>query len=134
MWRAGHGGWRRSDLRSPQHRTLRVLRQRNRDEITFWVEIIFAGFIDHSNLIMLGCFRVGDDTIELSQFQRGWIIPVSDADYELWFRAFHFRPDLNIAPILKSIAANDSPTQNNAVVRRFQGLPFSAEVFSTSFT
>jgi hypothetical protein len=90
MWRAGHGGWRRSDLRSPQHRTLRVLRQRNRDEITFWVEIIFAGFIDHSNLIMLGCFRVGDDTIELSQFQRGWIIPVSDADYELWSVRFIF--------------------------------------------
>jgi hypothetical protein len=39
---------------------------------------------------MLGCFRVGDDTIELSQFQRGWIIPVSDADYELWSVRFIF--------------------------------------------
>jgi hypothetical protein len=36
--------------------------------------------------------------------------------------------------ILKSIGASDPLAQKSAVGRRFQGLPFSVDVFSTSFT
>jgi hypothetical protein len=69
LWRVGHGVSRGAVLRGSQYRTLRILGQRTRDEIAFWIEVVLAGFIDHSNLIMRGCFRVGDDTTELSQFQ-----------------------------------------------------------------
>src|ERR1700733_2108714 len=69
LWRGGHGVSRGAVLRGSQYRTLRILGKRTREEIAFWIEVVLAGFIDHSNLIMRGCFRVGDDTTELSQFQ-----------------------------------------------------------------
>jgi hypothetical protein len=52
-----------------QNGTFRSLGQRNRDEIAFRVEVVFAGFIDHSDLMMFSRLRVGNDSIELSQFQ-----------------------------------------------------------------
>jgi len=56
-------------LRGSQHGTLRRLGQWNRDEITFRVEIVFTGFIHYPDLMMFGRLLVGDDPIELSQFQ-----------------------------------------------------------------
>jgi hypothetical protein len=38
---------------------------------------------------MFGAFGIGNDPIQLPQFQRSGILFVSDAHYELWFRALH---------------------------------------------
>jgi hypothetical protein len=59
------------------------------DEVFFGVEIVFAGLVDHANLVQLGCGFIRDNLIELPPFERGGIALVLDANGELRFSFLH---------------------------------------------
>ena len=51
---------------SLQHCSLRGLRQLDRNEILFRIEIILAGFVDHAHLTMLRCVLIFQQPIDLA--------------------------------------------------------------------
>src|SRR5207247_7492629 len=48
------------------------------------INIILARLVNHAELMVLGGGRVGDNLIQLSQFQRSGIVLVLHADDESW--------------------------------------------------
>src|SRR5436190_13267097 len=57
---------------------------RDRDKIFFGITIILARLANHAELMVLGGGRVGDNLIQLAQFQRSGIVLVLHADDESW--------------------------------------------------
>jgi len=45
------------------------LRELHRDEVVFWIEVVFAGLIDDSHLTVPGGTVVGQKAVELTQFE-----------------------------------------------------------------
>src|SRR5438874_2166738 len=55
----------------------------NWHEISFGVEIILAGFVNNAQLSVTRCGGVGKYLVKLSQFKRGWILFITNANDEL---------------------------------------------------
>jgi hypothetical protein len=55
------------------------------DEALFWVEVIFTGFVYHSQLAMLCGICIGHGFIDFPLLQRRWIVGILDTNYEMGF-------------------------------------------------
>ena len=64
----------------PQHCSFRCLRQFYRNEILFWIQIVFAGFVNYSRLMALGSPLIGQQPIYFPQPQRRRVVLVPHAD------------------------------------------------------
>ncbi len=72
-----------------EHGAANCLRQLDRNEIFFGVQVVLTGLVDDSYLTMLGRAFVGDELVELAQLQRCGIIHIANADDELTRVTFH---------------------------------------------
>jgi len=71
---------RRSCSGRGQHGLADRLRQLDRSEIVFRIEVVFAGFVDYAELPMLRRIGVGNDLIDLAGLQRNLETLVLQAD------------------------------------------------------
>ncbi len=60
-----------------------VLRQLHGYEIVGWVQVIFAGLVDHPEQLALRSGLIPNYGIELSQFQRRRMAIIADANHEI---------------------------------------------------
>jgi hypothetical protein len=70
-------------MRQLYDRLLDVLWKLDREKPTRGVEVVFAFFIYDANHLMLKGFRIFENLVDFSQFQRGFVFFVSDADREV---------------------------------------------------
>ncbi len=61
----------------------------HRHEVFFGKKIVFPGLVNHANLVKLGSSGIRDDLIELSQFERGSVVLVLDANDKVRFGSLH---------------------------------------------
>src|SRR6266436_8202809 len=69
-----------SNLSGPQQRLLDGARQFDEDKIVFRVEVVFAAFIDNSDIAIHCSVLVRQDTIDFVKLQGGWIILIINAN------------------------------------------------------
>ena len=75
---------RRSKVCRTHHSFRGGFGQLDRDKIFFGIKIILARLVNRAELMVLGGGRVGDNLIQLSQFQRSGIVLVLHTDDESW--------------------------------------------------
>jgi hypothetical protein len=59
------------------------LRQVNGREKLLGIQVVFAGFINHPELLVLGSVCIRKDLVDFSALQRGLVAVVSETDHEL---------------------------------------------------
>ena len=61
----------------------------DKSELALMKKVVFSAFIDDSNEVILSCTCVGQDSINLTQYQRRFVSFVLKAQRKLFCRLFH---------------------------------------------
>ncbi len=75
-------------LRRVQERPADRLWQLHFCEPVGGIQVIFAAFVYDSNVSIFGCVLIRQYAIDLVQFQRGGVVPIVYANYEMCRRGF----------------------------------------------
>ena len=65
------------------------LRKVDKSELAFVKKIVLAALVDDPYEIVLGCSRVGQDSIDLAEDQRGFVPAIFEAERKSFHRALH---------------------------------------------
>ena len=61
----------------------------NKSELSFVEKVIVPALVDDPYEIILGCTRIGQDSIDVAEDQRGFVPGILEAQRKLLGRSFH---------------------------------------------